>query len=106
MSELGYAIVRSDVAGNATATHIAEIRDLAGDLGMSLVAFANLPDDTSYRQLLESFESSGITTVVVPTSAALHGWMFAFRRKVDVQTVFPRRRWPRRWAGASPASTD
>ncbi|GAB4590322.1 hypothetical protein [Nocardia sp. IFM 10818] len=106
MSGLGYGIVRSDLSGSDSATEQVEtLRRLARDIELPLSGISILADDTHFALLLATFAPSGITTVVVPTSATLEGWMHAFRLDVDVLTANPLHRWPRR-PGATPSAAE
>ncbi|GAB2707313.1 hypothetical protein [Nocardia thraciensis] len=98
-SPRAYGIVRVDIAPSRADGYVGEIRALAADRQWDLRAVYVEPSDAWFPLLVSSLGVPGTGLVVVPSSLHLGGWMDVVRQSVDVWTLYPRLRWPRRTLG-------
>lgn len=91
-----YAIVRRDRSGRETSEQLAQVRVLADRLDFQLRGVLVAESDTDFGRLLATFARSDISALLVPSVLHLTGWLDAVRQDVEVWTLAPLGRWPRR----------
>lgn len=91
-----YGIVRRDRSGAETSEQLAQVQVLADRLDFQLRGVLVTESDADFGLLLATFALSGISALLVPCVLDLTGWLDAVRQDVDVWTLEPLGRWPRR----------
>lgn len=93
-----YAIVRVDYSGTDSSSHVTQLERLAAERGHELVGGGVLlaRSDSTFCVLLATLDLGGVCAILVPSIVHVAGWLEVMRRDVEVWTVLPPGRWPRR----------
>lgn len=84
-------IVRTDISGPETESHVQGIHWLAQTLGADVEAILITDTSDDYPLLFALLDCSGVSAIVVPDATHLSGWLPILRAQVQVWTLRPLR---------------